>query len=295
MNKKISLLAGLFVFQLLLVLVINLVNHGQTNNFQASNLLQLSNKTIDKLVINDGNKTITIEKQNQYWRLPDSFGLKASQSKVEGLIKKLEKLTTSWPVATTSSSHQRFEVDNNKFQRKLEIYNQGVVVDTLYVGTSSGFKKSHLRAQQGDDVYALNLNDYELPLSTKDWLDKSILKIDKPVTVKGADFELVNQTNNWKLADEKSDEKLDVAKVNNLVNALKNITITDIADGKISFNDNPIELQINTQGDNIDLQLFSLNDKYFIKHSKFKPIFEIQKNTFETVKKIGRSDLLTTT
>jgi len=98
-------------------------------------------------------------------------GLPANDGKVTDLLNKLTSLSLSWPVATSSTSHERFEVADTKYQRKL-VLNAGEA--SLLFGTSPGYQQIHARGAS-DDVYAVKLATYEMPVNADDWLDKSLL------------------------------------------------------------------------------------------------------------------------
>ncbi|CAH6817265.1 hypothetical protein VCHA43P277_160122 [Vibrio chagasii] len=46
-------------------------------------------------------------------------------------------------------------------------------VNELYVGTSPGFKKSHIR-QEDNNVYALKFSPYEASARESDWICKAV-------------------------------------------------------------------------------------------------------------------------
>ena len=79
------------------------------------------------------------------------------------------------------------------------LYSKGGKVNELYVGTSPGFKRSHIRQEEDDDVYALEFSAYKASTKDSDWLDKSLLALPSVKRIKGEDFELIKEddTRNW--------------------------------------------------------------------------------------------------
>ncbi|PQJ49936.1 hypothetical protein BTO12_19200 [Vibrio splendidus] len=72
-------------------------------------------------------------------------------------------------------------------------------MNELYVGTSPGFKRSHIRQEEDDDVYALEFSAYKASTKDSDWLDKSLLALPSVKRIKGENFELIKEddTRNW--------------------------------------------------------------------------------------------------
>ncbi|MFA0039029.1 DUF4340 domain-containing protein [Vibrio chagasii] len=79
------------------------------------------------------------------------------------------------------------------------LYSKGGKVNELYVGTSPGFKRSHIRQEEDDDVYALEFSAYKASTKDSDWLDKSLLALPSVKRIKGENFELIKEddTRNW--------------------------------------------------------------------------------------------------
>jgi len=65
-----------------------------------------------------------------------------------GLIDKLEGAEAAWPVATSESSAERFEVSDAKFQRRIRFFADDAVVTELFLGTSPGFRRVHAPARR---------------------------------------------------------------------------------------------------------------------------------------------------
>ena len=110
MTKLITWLAGILGLQI--VLIILLLVFGSTNSvpFKATTLFNFNQKQLDKIIISDLQAEVVIEKMSGKWILPKLNQLPANSNEVDALVNRLASLRTKWPVATTVSSHQRFEV-----------------------------------------------------------------------------------------------------------------------------------------------------------------------------------------
>src|SRR5690606_32957336 len=120
-----------------------------------------------------------LQKQSESWQLQE-HALPANSSKVQSLLDTLAGLETTWPVAETASSRERFEVSDDRFQRKLQLYQGEQLLGEYYFGSSPGFRRTHARRAGEDAVYSLAFNSVDLPAQQSDWLDKTLLALDQP-------------------------------------------------------------------------------------------------------------------
>lgn len=74
-----------------------------------------------------------------------------------------------------------------KYQRHQQLLQDEQLVADLYVGTSPGFRKVHIRKVDDDAIYAVGLNSYEMPVKVSDWLHKTLLAPQDIEGIKGAD------------------------------------------------------------------------------------------------------------
>jgi len=204
MNSSLKVLAALLIVQLVLWVFLQSTGTGQTEESPA--LLEASLFEGDGLHLKiddaEGNNA-TLEKLDEGWQL--ASGLPADAKKADELVAKLTGLTLGWPASTSADSHQRFEVADDNFQRKLEVIsNEGA--STLYFGTSPGYLQAHARGD-GDSVYAVKLANHEMPALSDDWLDKSLLQSTGEVSgvTWGESLSVSKEPNGWMLGDETGD------------------------------------------------------------------------------------------
>jgi len=172
MSAWVRNLLLLLVFQLIVLAILQFSKGGEATAPEP--LLTADLSQLNSLQIADGDdNTLTLAKNPAGTWLLES-GLPADGEKVNGLLEKLSGFELGWPVATRAEAHERFEVANNKFQRKLTL-GSGSAEQTLLFGTSPGYQQVHARADS-DSVYAVKLSNHEIPAAADDWLDKSLLQ-----------------------------------------------------------------------------------------------------------------------
>ena len=200
MKKMKSWLCGILILQILITTGIFWNRQSQPQANPQQPLLSFELQRLDKVVFSDSENTVTLIKFGDQWLLPELQKLPVSDSQITGLLGKLQHMKTGWPVATTSASHERFEVEEGKFQRRIQLYQGDILADELFVGTSPGFRKTHIRKLGDDAIYTAELDSYEVPVKNNGWLDKSLLASTAIDSIKGPDYALRKTDDQWTLA-----------------------------------------------------------------------------------------------
>lgn len=188
MNGRIGLLLCILVVQLLLIGGL-LVGRG-SGATAPERLLPFAAQTVTSLGIESGPVAsevagdeaaaasaagaVVLERAGDRWRLGD---LPADDDKVAALLSKLSNLGEPWPVATTAAARARFAVSDASFKKRLVLTLDGGDTLELLLGTSPGFKRLHARRAGTDAVYSIALADFEVPVASDEWLDKSLLAL----------------------------------------------------------------------------------------------------------------------
>lgn len=183
-----------------------------------------------------GEGKVVLAKKDDAWQLPD--GLPADAAKVDEVIKKLADAAAGWPVATSASVQERFELVEDNHQRRLTLSAGGETVADIYLGTSPGYRKTHARRVDDDNIYAITFSNYQAGMKESDWLDKALLRPDGALTGLRYDsafaeppapvFALTkNEEGVWAAA---SGAALDQAKVETLAGRFTGLTVTDVSD-----------------------------------------------------------------
>lgn len=274
----------LFV-QLLLVLGIFVWNQNGLSVPDAQPLLSSTDLESDKIVIRDANSTVTLQKVNGLWQLPDLKQLPVDEQKLNDLMDKLKGTKLTWPVTTSSTSHERFDVSEKKFQRRVEFFKGDQKAVDLLLGTSPGFKKIHLRKQGDDSVYAVQLTSFDFSTSNNDWLKKDLLAFKDAQQITAADFALRKMNGNWEFVN--GSERVDVVKVNELANAFANLQIIELASEMPAGDKKTFTL--NPGGYRYDL--VSANNSFFVTRSDNNSVFKLSQSEYDKIVKPTKSDL----
>lgn len=192
---------------------------------------------VDRIVITDGDDTATLVRAATGWELPDLGHMPANDAGVTAAIDRFAAIETDWPVAATASSHGRFQVAADNFQRRVQLFRGDETAADFYLGTSPGFRQVHLRRAGEDAVYVVELSVYDLPAGNGGWLDKALLAVGDPVAIEGPDY-VIRQSpeGDWQFADVQQDgdgaagETLDAGQARQLVAALAALRVLDVAE-----------------------------------------------------------------
>jgi len=144
--------------------------------------------------------------------LPDYYQFSADQNKVEQALNKLVSTRSGWPVATTASSRERFEVSEDKYQSRITLASGDDTLEKLYFGTSPGFCQLHVSRDDKQEVYSVKLSSHDYPVVSNNWLDHALVRPDSDVTsLEGPDFVLNKQGDEWTISKEESEVVKDEA------------------------------------------------------------------------------------
>lgn len=178
MNKSIRILSVLAVFQLVLVAMVWL-GRSDGGASEPLQLVEFAPASVAKLTLADGTQSVELTKDAAGWQVQANAQVRsADATQVDNMVNNLAELQVQWPVATTSHSAERFEVSAQKFQRRIELQDDsGAQLALLYTGTSPGLGKVHARSDAADEIYAVDLANYQLPMTLDDWLDKAVLAL----------------------------------------------------------------------------------------------------------------------
>jgi type II secretory pathway component HofQ len=128
-------------------------------------------------------------------------------------------------VATTDTTAKRFEVTEEKFQRKVRLQQGDKVLATLYLGTSPNMRQTHVRIDGETDVYALNINHHDAPSKPADWVDTGLVQVDTASLqrIEGPDYALSKENDTWQLSELNEQETTNEQSVQTVINSLQNL------------------------------------------------------------------------
>lgn len=298
MRKIQILLTGVLAFQALLAggLLWNDAYTAQSKN--KSILFGFEQEEITRVEISNENDTTILNKSDQKWVLPDLHKLPVNEDKILKLLDKLAQLNPGWPVATTKESFPRFEVADDKFQRKVKIFKDNDLIEEFFVGTSPNFRKGHVRKINDNAIYSIPLNSYELPIDNAQWLDTSLLAVKDITEIKGKDFILRNRDGKWNIEPLGenigaiySNSKINEDKVKSLVSVLTSLRILGIATEDNIINERQVKSIDVTGTSSWRYELLEKDEKYYIRRNDIATLFTMSKQNYDLLSSIELSQL----
>lgn len=281
MTRFNQLLIAALTVQIIIAGAMYYGNQSSTDDFVQTALLSTDKSEISRIVIsNNGNEKTVLNKVNGQWRLPEYHNLPANQNKIASILDKFSDIKTGWPVATTENGRERFEVSEEKYKTKVSLANGDNALESIYLGTSPGFRQLHVRRDNEDEVYAVKLNSVDFPVKNKDWLDKTLLQPKGDIAVlQGPDFAFNKEGDKWKL--EHGEGEVIKEEVENLVSALSHLNVRDIEEKTA---ENPeYELTVNANNDTYTYRFFKEGDNYLINRNDYPQAFKINKSDYENI------------
>lgn len=198
--------------------------------------LQFDAAQVHSIEITTDESALTIAQQpakNNRWWLK-ALDLPADANQINALIKKIAAAgASSWPVTTSSSAHERFELTKDNYQRLIRFKDGGGdELAALYLGTSPGFGKVHARLAGESEIHAIEFNNFEAEAEASAWIDGGLLQ---PL----GELKFLARTdehNSWSIRVEndkwQSTEEiaLNEEKLNAFLGHFKELAVTGIAD-----------------------------------------------------------------
>ena len=207
---------------------------------------------------------------------------------LQQLIDKTLTLKSSWPVATSTSAQARFEVSDNNFQRRLVLSQDQQILANIYVGTSPGFRQSHIRIAEDKAIYKANINSYELSTKADDWLDKTLLSAKDINAINGPGYQLTKQDQQWQLkstGDQAAESQAtNHEQANKLVKALAELRVLAISDKAIDKANT--SLTVSNQQQQWQYQFAEQDGDYLVSRDDWGQVFSLSKKAYEEITKL---------
>lgn len=290
MTTSGKLLGGLLIAQLAIVAGLYWHEHpSRQAGGEAHQLLEFDPAQVDRLAVSDGEASVTLDNAGGSWTLAGPEPLPASSAQVAAALDKLAGLRPDWPVATTASSQQRFEVAPEKYQRRIDIYRGETATDTLYLGTSPGLRKAHLRRSDDTAIYALALNSYDLPVKRGDWLDRALLASPGAERIEGPDYRLRRDGEAWRFDDE-TGQQIDAEGAAALASALGNLRVSGIATASMPA-EGVVELRVNTGTGDLRYAFAQVDERYLVSRDDIDTVFTLSGGDYQRIAAVRAAQL----
>jgi hypothetical protein len=258
-------------------------------------LLDFSWEEVDRILLDDGETQLTMVNHDQQWRLHSDTGLPVDTDKMDRLMTEISDFKPGIPVITQQSSFARFEVADDTFYRHVQLYQGDQAVAAFYVGTTPAMNQSYIRLDDGEEVYALAFNRYQLSMGTNGWLDKGLLKADTMTAVEHENWRAEKIDDEWRLT-QLNGESLETESapeaLTSLVDSLEQMRVTGEA-SDINKDDLELRDSYSVIGDQRWVYEFyqSENEK-FVTRDDIDAVFKLTNHVFEQVAGVDFSDVL---
>ena len=240
----------------------------------------------DALTVADAESTVTVARSDGEWQLSSGSpgGLPADAGKIDGVLRKLSAAAAGWPVATSESAMERFEVVEETHQRHVVVSAGDDTLADIYLGTSPTFGKVHARHAAGGPVYAIAFSNYEAGARQSDWLDKSLLQPEgavQSVARASADGEwtLTSTDTGWAT----DGVELDQGETDTFIDRLRRLNVLDLIDAELPPEPGARLTVVDEAGAH-EIGLFALpDDDYAATSSRFEGVFGISSYIAEQI------------
>lgn len=294
MNRVSSILSMVLAAQLVLLAIVfwpgSNADDGESNN----QLLNFNSEDITRIVVSDQESSLALSRVNEAWVLPEYHQLPADPGKITAALESLPALAQGWPVAQTPAAQQRFEVAEDNYQRKLQFASSTDTTSTVYLGTSPGFRKVHVRREGEDAIYAVEFNTFDLPVSESEWLDQTLLQLPDADAIQGLDYQLTRTGDEWRMA---AGETPLQATVDSLVNGLQSLRVNgsaDIATAAILRDmEVPPTLTVVSGEASYEYRLFEIEETYYVKRADIDIYFNVSALDYDRLNDVNAGTLLT--
>ena len=288
----------ILLIQLLLILGVFAYKQNAQISVDAQPLLGFKAESADRLIIEAADSSVSLQKNGDAWQLPDYHQLPLDQQKLDELLKKLESIQLTWPVATTVASHERFEVADNKFQRRIQVYQGDTKQADFWLGSSPSFKKVHLRREGENAIYAVDLTAFEFAVVAKDWLQTDLLAVQDASNIKAPDYELQKAGDNWNFVNAlqganseqgTNSEKVNPSKATELVKALGALQVQEaveqVPQGETT------QFTVKSAAGEFNFTFTKAGSEYFVSRSDRNVSFKLSQVEFERIVNVNKAAL----
>ncbi len=290
-------LLGLLAVQIVIVFSLYTNESKRLAASETKPFVVINSDNITKVLVKDGSQTVDLVKNGDHWLIPSLNNLPVTKNKMEDNLNAIMDISVSWPIATTSSAKERFEVSEENFQRYVELFDGEKSVSKFYLGSSPSFRKVHARRDNENDVFAISFNTFDLPVKADQWLDKSLLSTKNIKSIKGDSFELIKGETVWYLSGgtpEKAEIEVDQEKATTLADTFNTLRIQNVQLEPLKFGDSKTSnIEVVTDEGTLSYQFIEMENNYYVKRGDLNQMFTISKFNYEKLANTSIDSLIT--
>ena len=297
MDRTIKILAGVLTLQVIGAVGLMFSSDAFDRAAESPRFIDVDASLIDEIVVSAPDKdSMILRRVDESWTLPEHKNLPVDEDKRSKAMERLVNSKAAWPVATSTSAAERFEVTQDNHQRRVVLRSEDSDLIEFYLGTSPGFRQVHARRAGDDDIFAIDFNNYELPTGADDWLDKALLQPAGEITaIETREFKLTRQDDGWNLEALPQDAETDATEADSLASTLKSLRVTGAATADaltaVKGEVPTFSYAVETDSGSYSYAFYEGEDDYLVKGSSHETYFRIAKYTGDQLK-IDREKLL---
>jgi len=235
-------------------------------------------------IIGEENTHLVLQRSKDGWTLPNSFAAPADGEQVNNLLEKLATVKQGMAVATTAGAPKRFKTAEDAFERHLVIKAGDTPVADFYLGSSAGFRHSHVRKADQNEIVTIPISNFEVEIDADKWLDRNLAKLKKD-DVQGlqlADISMTRDGTGWSV-DNLAGDQTSQEEVENLLTRVTGIAVQSVLapdDVSSLFDDKTTEFTVTmNDGSKITYMIARQDDDYVLKMSNSDLYFKA--NTYQ--------------
>lgn len=285
MNRINSALLLVLLIQAFLAAVVYWPQQTAPVSNPAVPLLTIDQATVSGIQLADdqGNEAL-LQRIEGHWQLPARQDLPADSALVEGLLQVLTVEQHGYPVATSVAARQRFEVASYRFQRSVTLLgSDGTRLGTVFFGTAPAFRRVHARSDADDAIYSIAFNSFDAPAHDAGWLDRRLLQVSQPLSIRGRDFALTRlDSDAWQTADGAAPE---LRELEALLGSLTNLQVDGIAgedqQRSLAAAAPAFSVSAATAAEERNLAFYLLDNEHFVHDPRHDLFFSISAYDFD--------------
>lgn len=164
-----------------------------------------------------GDERIVLSREMGAWSLPEADGYPARDETVTEFVEKLVDLGSDRLVTETAASHERLQVTDDTYQRRITIGATDGLERVVLLGSSPAYGATHVRLEGEDEVYLTSdLSAWEANTAASGWVESGYLQLAtadlQQVTVSNAQGSVTvvqSAPDEWSLVGVAEDETVD--------------------------------------------------------------------------------------
>ena len=263
-------------------------------------------EVVELTLSDSAGQSINLTKKNNSWVMSDADDYPVIGENVTTLLEKIEGVNTNRLITKTDASHDRLQVADDNFNRRLDLTLADGSTHALFIGSSGGASAAHVRAAGRDEVYLTSeLAAFDANTQAASWVDTLYFSLPQTGTVsitlenENGRFSFNQVNESWTLAGLTGDELFNQNTFSTMLNQISAVRLTEPVgtEPEDSFGmDNPTAtVRIETADETFTLNLGSQDpsdNSYILKASNSPYYVKVAQFTGSNLADKSRADFL---